>query len=287
MRQWLIDAFTTRPFCGNQAAVLEPLAAWPADGWMQALAAENKVGATAFLLRSAEPGRFELRWFTPTTEVPLCGHATLAAAHLLFAELGSDAAELRFETMSGRLSVRRAPTGYELALPAMTPRRVDTPAGLGEALGAEPLEVWVGNYLVALMDSVQTVAALTPDHAGLEAISRPLGGQGNVGVAALTGAAAGVDVVDRFFAPGYGIPEDPATGSFHCLLMPILAARLGARPLSFHQAFPGRGAELTARMQGDQVLIHGAAVTIAEAVLRPVGRPSGVVIAPPSSLLNW
>lgn len=287
MRQWLIDAFATRPFHGNQAAVVEPLAAWPSDPWMQALAAENNVGATAFLLRTPNPAAFELRWFTAAMEVPLCGHATLAAAHMLFDELGAQADELRFDTLSGRLAVHREEDGYEMALPAMTPRRIETPPGLARALGVEPLEVWIGNYLVALLDSAETVRRLAPDHAGLEAISRPLGGLGNVGVAALTGEGQTVDVVDRFFAPGFGIPEDPATGSFHCLLMPILAQKLGVDRLSFHQAFPGRGADLTARLSADQVLIRAAAVTVGETVLRLAGRPPGVSIVPPSSLLNW
>ncbi len=287
MRQWFIDAFASGPFRGNPAAVLEPLAAWPTDGWMQSLAAENNIGATAFLLRTPDPARFGLRWFTPATEVPLCGHATLAAAHMLFDELGHEAARLRFETQTGELKVRQEAGGYEMTLPALTPRRIETPPGLAQALGAEPLAVWIGNYLVALLESAGTVRRLTPDIARLEAISRGLGGLGNVGVAALARGEGGAEVIDRFFAPGFGIPEDPATGSLHCLLMPILAERLGVQSLTFHQAFPGRGADLTARMSGASVLITGQAVTMAEAVLRHGGPPPGVRIVPPSSLLNW
>lgn len=287
MRQWMIDAFASGPFRGNQAAVIEPLAAWPSDGWMQRLAAENNVGATAFLLRSPDPGRFSLRWFTPATEVPLCGHATLAAAHLLFDELGHEASSLTFETSAGALTVRRQGTGYEMGLPAVTPRQIEAPPGLAESLGAEPVAVWVGNYLVALLDSAETVRGLTPDIAQLEVISRSVGGLGNVGVAALAGGEGQADVVDRFFAPGFGIAEDPATGSLHCLLMPILGERLGVRSLTFHQAFPGRGADLTATLSADRVLITGQAVTMAETVLRSGGRPPGVSIVPPSSLLNW
>lgn len=285
MRQWMIDAFASRPFQGNQAAVVEPLAVWPADDWMQKLAAENNVGATAFLLRTPDPARFGLRWFTPTTEVPLCGHATLAAAHLLCEEWGDTQTQVRFQTLAGELSVRRDGAGYEMALPAFSPRPIPTPAGLAEALGAEPVAVWIGNYLVALLASPQAVTALAPDHARLEPISRALGGQGNVGVAALTNGGLGVDVIDRFFAPGFGIPEDPATGSFHCLLMPILAARLGVDHLTFRQAFPGRGAELSARLQGDRVVLRGAAVTVAETVLREAGRPPiGATASSPAPL---
>jgi PhzF family phenazine biosynthesis protein len=284
MRQWLIDAFASRPFKGNQACVVEPLAGWPSDDWMQALAAENNVGATAFLLRSEDPARFGLRWFTPATEVPLCGHATLAAAHMLFDELGSPSEQLRFDTVSGALTVRREAEAYEMALPAIAPRRIATPEGLAEALGAEPVAVWVGNYLVALLDSPAAVFALAPDHERLQAISRALGGLGNVGVAALAEGARGVDVIDRFFAPGFGIAEDPATGSFHALLMPILAERLGVQALNFHQAFPGRGADLGARLDGDRVLLRGAAVTVAEAVLRRAARPPAAELAPASGL---
>lgn len=287
MRQWLIDAFASRPFRGNQAVVVEPLAAWPSGDWMQALAAENNVGATAFLLRSPDAAGFGLRWFTPKVEVPLCGHATLASAHLLFEELGLDSGAVRFETLSGRLEVRREGRGYEMALPAMTPRRIETPAGLTRALGAEPTEVWIGNYLVALLDRVETVLALQPDHGRLKDISEALGGQGNVGVAAISPAGGPADVVDRFFAPGYGIPEDPATGSFHCLLAPILAEKLGRGRLSFHQAFPGRGADLTARLRGDQVLVRGEAVTVSESILRLADHAPVAVARPPASLLNW
>lgn len=287
MRQWSIDAFTSRPFGGNQAAVLEPLADWPADAWMQALAAENNVGATAFLRRARAADRFELRWFTPSTEVPLCGHATLAAAHMLFDELNLGAPALSFDTLSGELIVRRTDDGYEMALPAIPWRSLPTPNGLAEALGAEPLAVWLGNYLVALLDSPDTVRSLTPNHARLEAISRPLGGLGNVGVAALAGPAEGVDVVDRFFAPGFGLPEDPATGSFHGLLMPILAERLAVKQLSFHQFYPGRGARILGRMAGDQVMLRGAAVTVGETVLRLAGGPTVRHSLRPGALANW
>jgi predicted PhzF superfamily epimerase YddE/YHI9 len=273
MRQWLVDAFATKPFRGNQAAIVEPLAAWPEDLQMQALAAENNVGATAFLLPSSGPAAFSLRWFTPSTEVPLCGHATLAAAHVLLAEMGVKTDNLDFETLSGRLSVRPAPNGYEMALPSIGSRRIATPPGLAQALGAEPAEVWIGNYLVALLKSVDAVRGLSPDHLRLRDVSQALGGLGNVGVAAPCGSGETVDVIDRFFAPGFGLPEDPATGSFHAMLMPILAQKLGVDHLTFHQAFPGRGADLSARLRGDQVLLCGAAVTIAEAQLRLAGWP--------------
>jgi PhzF family phenazine biosynthesis protein len=269
MRQWTVDAFAAQPFRGNPACVVEPFEAWPGAAWMQALAAENNQAETAFLLRTDAPGRFGLRWFTPTVEVPLCGHATLASGHALFSEIGVAAEALTFDTQSGPLTVRRAGAGYEMDFPAQPPVRIETPAGLAEALGAAPSEVWAGPYLVVLFDDPQTVRALKPDLVAL----RTLGGEaqlgaGNIGVAALAGPGADHDVVDRFFAPGSGIPEDPTTGSLHCLLTPLFAERLGRETVRFHQAYPGRGGDLECVQAGNRVLLRGQAVTVAESRLR-------------------
>ncbi|WP_296594859.1 PhzF family phenazine biosynthesis protein [Phenylobacterium sp.] len=268
MRQWTIDAFTDQPFLGNSACVLEPMGAWPSDDWMQRLAAENNAGATAFLARTDRPDRFGIRWFTPSTEVPLCGHATLASAHALLAEMGSAAGLLAFDTASGEVTARAGDGGYELSFPIPPFERIATPAGLGEALGAEPDEVWQAPYLVAIYNDPRVIGGLQPRLSDLRRISADLGGQGNVGVAALAPATAGFDAIDRFFAPGYGFREDPATGSFHAILTPILAARLGSSPIRFRQAYPGRGADLTGRLEGGRVVLSGRAVTVSEAVLR-------------------
>lgn len=269
MRQWTVDAFAAQPFRGNPACVVAPFDAWPSDVWMQAVAAENNQAETAFLTRTDDPARFGLRWCTPLLEVPLCGHATLASAHVLFAELGLDARAITFETKSGPLIVRRADEGYEMDFPAQPPVRCETPRGLAEALGAAPAEVWAGPYLVALYDDPATVRGLTPDHAALNAISSAAtGGRGNVGVAALAGPGDGCDVVDRFFAPGSGIPEDPATGSLHCILAPLFADKLGRATVTFHQAYPGRGGDLECEVKGERVLIRGRAVTVVESTLR-------------------
>lgn len=269
MRQWTVDAFAAQPFRGNPACVVEPLAAWPDDAWMQALAAENNQAETAFLMRTGDPARFGLRWCTPMLEVPLCGHATLASAHVLFAELGLSAGEITFETRSGPLVVRRWGDGYEMDFPSQPPQRTEVPAGLAEALGAPPDEVWASAYLVALYDDPAVVRRLTPDLVALSAISgAATGGRGNVGVAAIAPAGAGHDVVDRFFAPGSGIPEDPTTGSLHCILAPLYAEKLGRERVTFHQAFPGRGGDLECEMRGGRVLIRGRAVTVVESRLR-------------------
>lgn len=269
MRQWTIDAFAPRPFTGNPACVVEPMEAWPATAWMQALAAENNQAETAFLLKTVDPDRFGLRWFTPLLEVPLCGHATLAAAHVLFGEIGAASGRLVFETASGPLTTTRAGSEYELDFPSQPPTRIDAPDGLTAALGAEPLEVWASTYLVALFADAAAIRGLRPDLAALNAVSSAAtGGRGNVGVAASAGAGAPYDIVDRFFAPGSGIPEDPATGSLHCILAPLFAERLGRSIVRFHQAYPGRGGDLECEVRGDRVLLRGEAVTVMESALR-------------------
>ena len=171
MRQWMVDAFAERPFRGNPACVVEPFDAWPASAWMQALAAENNQAETAFLLRTADPARFGLRWMTPALEVPLCGHATLASAHVLFDELGSDAEALTFDTRSGPLIVRRAAEGFEMDFPADRPAPTGVPDGLAEALGAEPAEVWTAAYLIVVLESEAPSRRSEPDIGALHRIS--------------------------------------------------------------------------------------------------------------------
>jgi predicted PhzF superfamily epimerase YddE/YHI9 len=268
MRQWTIDAFASVAFRGNPACVVEPMSAWPEEGRMQALAAENNQAETAFLVKTDDPPRFSLRWFTPLLEVPLCGHATLASAHVLFAELGVEAAEVVFDTQSGPLVVGRAPVGYRMDFPAMRPRRVEPPPGLADALGFEPQEVWAANFLVALARDEDEVRGAAPDLAKIKTIaSEATQGRGNVGISALARGKA-YDVVSRFFAPGSGIPEDPTTGGLHCALSPLFAAKLGRSRLTFHQAYPGRGGDLVCEALGERVAIEGSAVTVLESRLR-------------------
>ena len=169
MRQWMVDAFASQPFKGNPACVVEPFDAWPDDAWMQALAAENNQAETAFLLKTADPNRFGLRWCTPTVEVPLCGHATLASTHVLFAELGVAGEAITFDTKSGPLIVGCNADGYRMDFPASPPRRIDPPAGLAQALGVEPLEVWADRFLVAVLRDEAQVRGLRPDIAAIRA----------------------------------------------------------------------------------------------------------------------
>lgn len=269
MRQWTVDAFAAQPFRGNPACVVEPFSAWPEAAWMQALAAENNQAETAFLLKTADPVRFELRWFTPAVEVPLCGHATLASGHVLFRELGSPADLLTFDTQSGPLTVRRAGEAYEMDFPSHPPVRAARIEGLAEALGATPIEVLVAPYIVALFDDPETVRGLTPDLYALRTLGVEAGwGAGNIAVAALAAPGADHDVIARFFAPGSGIPEDPTTGSLYCILTPLFAERLGRPSLRFHQAYPGRGGDIGGELAGERVKIRGRAVTVMESQLR-------------------
>jgi PhzF family phenazine biosynthesis protein len=269
MRQWTIDAFASEPFKGNPACVVEPFEAWPDAARMQALAAENNQAETAFLLTTRDAARFGLRWFTPALEAQLCGHATLASAHALYAELGAAADKVTFDTLSGQLTVERAEDGYRMDFPSNPPRRIEPPIGLAEALGVSPLEVWVGAYLMAILANEAAVRALSPDLAAIGTISSAAtDGRGNVSVSAPAAPGAAYDVVSRFFAPGSGIPEDPTTGSLHCALTPLFAEKLSRPRLAFHQAYPGRGGDLVCEVRGARVLIEGRAVTIAESRLR-------------------
>ena len=226
MRQWTVDAFASGPFKGNPACVVEPFEAWPDDAWMQALAMENNQAETAYLLKTADPARFGLRWFTPSTEVPLCGHATLASSHVLLAELGLDTVEVTFDTKSGPLIVSRADGAYRMDFPARIAARIEPPEGLAEALGAEPIEVWAEAVLAAVMPSETVVRELRPDIGKIMEVASSAVERGNVIVTAQADRGRPYDVVSRFFAPGSGIPEDPATGAAHCLLSPLFSGKL-------------------------------------------------------------
>jgi PhzF family phenazine biosynthesis protein len=222
---------------------------------MQAVAAEMNLAETAFLVKQRDG--YWLRWFTPTVEVDLCGHATLASAHVLWEEgLLEPSQQARFQTRSGLLTADRRGDWIELDFPATLEQPADPPPGLAEALGADP--VYVGrnrfDFLVEL-HSDATVRALQPDVHSL----RTLGARGVIVTS--RAAAPPYDVVSRFFAPGSGIDEDPVTGSAHCCLGPFWSARLGKRVLRAYQASP-RGGALEVEVAGDRVLLRGKAVTV-------------------------
>lgn len=250
-----LDAFAGRRFAGNPAAVvvLEDFLDEPV---MQAVAAENNLSETAFLVASPGGGH-RLRWFTPTVEVALCGHATLAAGAVVLEHLEPGRREVVFETASGPLAVHREPGGYRLDLPARTLTRVPTPVALSAALGVTPLETAVdgGNYL-ALLPSAVDVATLQPDLAAVARLDRS-------GVVVTSAGEGGVDLVSRYFAPAKGIPEDPVTGGAHCALVPFWAARTGRDAFIAHQLSP-RGGELRCRLVGDRVHLTGECVLYLE-----------------------
>lgn len=260
-----VDAFTSEPLGGNPAAVCLLDEARP-DAWMQRVAAEMNLSETAFLL--PENGAFDLRWFTPTHEVPLCGHATLASAHVLWESgLVPAGAELRFRTRSGVLEARRAGPRIELDLPAYPPRETALPSAVRVALGVEPrfagctAERGLGDldYLMELA-SEREVRGLRPDFARL-------GRDVRAGIIVTARSETnGLDFVSRYFAPAFGIDEDPVTGVAHCCLVPYWSARLGKKELVGYQA-SARGGTVHGRLEGERVLLSGEAVTVLRGTL--------------------
>ena len=251
VRIFQLDAFTRRRFAGNPAAVVV-LAEFVDEALMQAAAAENNLSETAFVVPGAD-GSYRLRWFTPTVEVPLCGHATLAAAAVVLERLEPDRDRVAFRTASGRLVVHREGAGYRMDLPARTVTTVPTPAALAHALGVMPTESAVdgGNYLAVLAKAAD-VESLTPD---LDAIAR----LDRTGVIVTSLGGGDADFVSRYFAPAKGIPEDPVTGGAHCALVPFWAARTGRTSFTASQASP-RGGRLTGHLVGDRVHLVGSCV---------------------------
>jgi PhzF family phenazine biosynthesis protein len=259
-----IDAFASRTFEGNQACVM-PLEAFLPDATLQAIAAENNVAETAFIVPAGD-GAWELRWFTPAIEVPLCGHATLASAHVIFDHLGVASEQIRFLTRkSGELYVSRNSTGYVMDFPAPPINEVPVTDAMANALGVRPAQMWAGSFLACLFETPEAVMALKPDHVALSALGAECDGwdRGNVGCFAM-GGADGADVTSRFFAPGSGIDEDPATGSWHCMLAAVVSQRFDKASLSCFQAYAGRGARIGARLVGDRVELSGQAVSVIE-----------------------
>ncbi|MCW3474113.1 PhzF family phenazine biosynthesis protein [Limobrevibacterium gyesilva] len=256
----IVDAFADRVFRGNPAAVV-PLEAFLPDAVMQAIAAENNLSETAFVVRDGEG--YRLRWFTPTIEVELCGHATLATAFVL-AERG-DPAPFAFQTRSGVLTVTREDGRFVLDFPAWRVVSADPPPGIAAALGATPREVHRARDWICVFDDPATVAALRPNHALVAALP----GERLIATAA-GGTEPGIDVTSRYFAAKIGIPEDPVTGAAHVQLVPFWAERLGRTRLVCRQA-SARGGTLWCELAGDRVRLGGTAVAYArgEILLSP------------------
>ena len=244
-----VNAFTTRPFGGNPAGVVF-LAGWLPDALLQQIAAENNLSETAFLVLRAE-GEWDLRWFTPTVEVDLCGHATLAPADVLFTERGFAGGVIRFHTRSGVLAATRDEAGrVVLDFPSWKPQATAWPAELVGALGAMPTEIYATRDLLAVFAEETTVRTLQPDFARLAGLEIP--------AVICTAPGSDCDFVSRFFAPSLGVPEDPVTGSAHSTLTPFWSARLGRTKLQARQ-ISARGGELWCEDRGDRVSIAGFA----------------------------
>lgn len=263
-----IDAFASQPFEGNQACVML-LDAFLPDATLQKIGAENNVAETAFIVPVSE-GVWDLRWFTPTVEVPLCGHATLAAGHFLFTMGGYNGDQITFRTRSsGELRVSRMADGrLEMDFPAQSFLEAAPDPEISEALGGSPRRFFAGPCFVALYETAKEITTLTPDLERLKTLGTSDGdwGVGNFGCFALDGDS--VDVTSRFFAPGSGIPEDPATGSWHCLVAPLVHHLSGAHQAQCFQAYPGRGARLETELNGDRVKLRGRSVTVIEGQFR-------------------
>ena len=240
-----VDAFTSEVFGGNPAAVC-PLDQWLPDDVMQAVAAENNLSETAFIVKRDED--YDLRWFTPAIEVDICGHATLASAFVIANNLEAGRDKIVFHSRSGPLTVTRDGELYTLDFPAKMPERVDDLAAVEAALGVRPLELWRNVKSMAVLADQAAVLAVEPDMALIAALP----GDGLI----VTAPGDDCDFVSRYFAPHAGIPEDPVTGSAHCVLTPYWARRLDKPRMSARQVSQ-RGGELTVEDRGERVLISG------------------------------
>ncbi len=253
-----VDAFTSAVFAGNPAAVC-PLERWLPEATMQAIAAENNLAETAFFVpRAGAPSDYDLRWFTPTVEIDLCGHATLASGHVVFTKLEPGRDDVTFHTRSCPLTVCRHGPPLAIDSRSRPPKRVEANPALAEALGAAPLEVWSTRDLMAVFADEESVRQITPS------FDRIL----SLGVHAIIVTAPGreADFVSRFFAPSEGVPEDPVTGSAHCTLIPYWSRRLGKTSLRARQVSP-RGGELECEDRGERVRIAGRAVQYLEGTI--------------------
>ncbi|MGC3982956.1 MAG: PhzF family phenazine biosynthesis protein [Steroidobacteraceae bacterium] len=252
-----IDAFATQLFAGNPAAVIV-MQRFPDAKVMQNIAAENNLAETAFLV--PEGNDYQLRWLTPITEVPLCGHATLASAAVVMERLEPARTRVVFHSASGPLTVDKTGSGYRMNFPARMSEAVTPPADLAKVLGATPIEVFVDafNYM-AILESALVVRKLTPDITGISHLDRS-------GVIVTAAGDEDYDFVSRYFAPAKGIPEDPVTGGAHCMLIPYWAKRLNKLELRAFQASL-RGGELLCKLSGERVEMQGNCVFYMEGIV--------------------
>ena len=251
-----IDAFTSRIFSGNPAAVV-PLEYWLDDGQLQSIASENNLSETAFFVN--RDGYYQLRWFTPQREVDLCGHATLASAYVIMNKIEPDLKQVTFGTRSGELTVCKEDDQFSMDFPAHPPEACNPPENLLLSLDRKPKEILASNYYLVVYESEADVRALHPYMAKLKELDR---------MAVIVSAPGNeADFVSRFFAPAVGIPEDPVTGSAHCTLIPYWAEKLGKKKMVARQVSQ-RGGELFCELKDSRVIIAGTGVMYMEGTIR-------------------
>ncbi|MBQ3444894.1 MAG: PhzF family phenazine biosynthesis protein [Selenomonadaceae bacterium] len=256
MRQFIVDAFTEKIFSGNPAAVCV-VEDFPPEDLMQNIARENNLSETAFAVKTGV--NYRLRWFTPAAEVDFCGHATLATAFVILTQLEQDLSAVEFETLSGKFTVVRKGKLFEMDFPAYEPKKIPVTDEMQAAIGAKVLEAYLARDLLMILDSAEAVEQLKPD---FDKLSR-LDGM----TQAVSAAADEFDCVSRVFAPKVAVPEDPVTGSTHCLIAPYWSGRLGKQKLTARQA-SARGGILYCEVLGERVKISGNAALFAVADLK-------------------
>jgi len=250
-----VDAFASQAFSGNPAAIC-PLEHWLEESVMQAIAAENNLSETAFFV--AQGKDYHIRWFTPTVEVDLCGHATLASAYVIFECLDSESDQILFHSKSGPLPLKKEKDRIVMDFPSKPPTPCTPPEILLKAFDQVPLEVWKSDDYLVVFEQEKDIAALQPDMAALAQL--------DLRGVMVTAKGDSVDWVSRFFAPKYGIPEDPVTGSAHCTLTPYWTQKLGK---TTHHALQisSRGGELFCELKEDRVMISGKATLFLEGTI--------------------
>jgi predicted PhzF superfamily epimerase YddE/YHI9 len=255
LTMYQVDAFASSTFSGNPAAIIA-LDGWLDDGLLQDIASENNLSETAYMIDRGDS--IDIRWFTPAREVDLCGHATLAAAFVAFECLGREDSPLRFQSCSGELLVARQGAGFIMDFPSERALPGDVDPAVFIALGARPRETWSASYDMLVFDRESDIRQLQPDFSAL--------GQASARALIVTAPGEQVDFVSRFFAPAYGINEDPVTGSAHTILTPYWADRLGKTRLQARQVSP-RGGDIACEHRGERVSLAGTCVLYMEATL--------------------
>ena len=256
MRQFIVDAFTEKIFCGNPAAVCV-VEDFPPDDLMLAIARENNLSETAFAVKAG--ASYRLRWFTPSTEIDFCGHATLATAFVILTQLEQDLSAVKFETLSGKFTVERKGKLFEMNFPAYELKKIPVTDEMQAVVGAKVLEAYLARDLLMILDSAEAVENLAPNFDKLSKL--------NGLIQAVTADDKNFDCVSRVFAPKIKIPEDPVTGSTHCLIAPYWSSRLGKQRITARQA-SARGGILYCEVLGERVKVSGNAALFAVADLK-------------------